>query len=142
MLIRNAEALERLEKVDTLVVDKTGTLTEGSPTVTGIISLNPGGNISFTCNGRSGKGSQHPLGMAVVKAAQEKEIAIPAVTHFDAPSGKGVSGDVEGQRVVIGNELAMQENSIVIDNQRPLRIRCGWKALPLSMWPQTGTLQA
>lgn len=47
--------------------------------------------------------------MAVVKAAQEKGIAIPAVTHFDAPSGKGVSGDVEGQRVVIGNELAMQE---------------------------------
>ncbi|OWA59079.1 hypothetical protein BV211_21720, partial [Klebsiella pneumoniae] len=53
-----------------------------------------------------------------VKAAQEKGIAIPAVTHFNAPSGKGVSGDVEGQRVVIGNELAMQENSIVIDNQK------------------------
>ncbi len=118
MLIKNAEALERLEKVDTLVVDKTGTLTEGSPTVTGIISLNPGGKHLFACNGRSGKGSQHPLGMAVVKAAQEKGIAIPAVTHFNAPSGKGVSGDVEGQRVVIGNELAMQENSIVIDNQK------------------------
>lgn len=56
VLIRNAEALERLEKVDTLVVDKTGTLTEGSPTVTGIISLNPGGEASlFTCSGRSGK---------------------------------------------------------------------------------------
>jgi len=119
VLIRNAEALERLEKVDTLVVDKTGTLTEGSPTVTGIISLNPGGETSLLrVTAAVEKGSQHPLGMAVVKAAQEKGIAIPAVTHFDAPSGKGVSGDVEGQRVVIGNELAMQENSIVIDNQK------------------------
>ncbi|HHK5667545.1 TPA: HAD-IC family P-type ATPase, partial [Serratia marcescens] len=109
----------RLEKVDTLVVDKTGTLTEGSPTVTGIISLNPGGETSLLrVTAAVEKGSQHPLGMAVVKAAQEKGIAIPAVTHFNAPSGKGVSGDVEGQRVVIGNELAMQENSIVIDNQK------------------------
>ncbi|HBY6969342.1 TPA: heavy metal translocating P-type ATPase, partial [Klebsiella pneumoniae] len=119
VLIRNAEALERLEKVDTLVVDKTGTLTEGSPTVTGIISLSPGGETSLLrVTAAVEKGSQHPLGMAVVKAAQEKGIAIPAVTHFNAPSGKGVSGDVEGQRVVIGNELAMQENSIVIDNQK------------------------
>ncbi|EDJ9099487.1 Ag(+)-translocating P-type ATPase SilP [Salmonella enterica subsp. enterica] len=119
VLIKNAEALERLEKVDTLVVDKTGTLTEGSPTVTGIISLNPGGETSLLrVTAAVEKGSQHPLGMAVVKAAQEKGIAIPAVTHFNAPSGKGVSGDVEGQRVVIGNELAMQENSIVIDNQK------------------------
>ncbi|HFK5265175.1 TPA: HAD-IC family P-type ATPase [Escherichia coli] len=64
------------------------------------------------------KGSQHPLGMAVVRAAQHRGIMIPAVSDFNAPSGKGVSGDVEGQRVVIGNELAMQENSIVIDNQK------------------------
>ncbi|BEC35179.1 copper-translocating P-type ATPase [Escherichia coli] len=119
VLIRNAEALERLEKVDTLVVDKTGTLTEGSPTVTGIISLNPGGEASLLRVAAAvEKGSQHPLGMAVVRAAQHRGIMIPAVSDFNAPSGKGVSGDVEGQRVVIGNELAMQENSIVIDNQK------------------------
>ncbi|EJI6650683.1 heavy metal translocating P-type ATPase [Escherichia coli] len=119
VLIKNAEALERLEKVDTLVVDKTGTLTEGSPTVTGIISLSPGGEASLLrVTAAVEKGSQHPLGMAVVRAAQEKGIAIPAVTHFDAPSGKGVTGDVEGQRIVIGNELVMQENSIVVDNQK------------------------
>lgn len=119
VLIKNAEALERLEKVDTLVVDKTGTLTEGSPTVTGIISLSPGGEISLLrVTAAVEKGSQHPLGMAVVRAAHEKGIVIPAVSNFNAPSGKGVSGDVEGQRVVIGNELAMQENSIVIDNQK------------------------
>ncbi|WP_224222735.1 HAD-IC family P-type ATPase, partial [Escherichia coli] len=107
VLIKNAEALERLEKVDTLVVDKTGTLTEGSPTVTGIISLSPGGEISLLrVTAAVEKGSQHPLGMAVVRAAQEKGIVIPAVSNFNAPSGKGVSGDVEGQRVVIGNELA------------------------------------
>ena len=119
VLIKNAEALERFEKVDTLVVDKTGTLTEGSPTVTGIISLSPGGEISLLrVTAAVEKGSQHPLGMAVVRAAHEKGIVIPAVSNFNAPSGKGVSGDVEGQRVVIGNELAMQENSIVIDNQK------------------------
>lgn len=119
VLIKNAEALERLEKVDTLVVDKTGTLTEGSPTVTRIISLSPGGEISLLrVTAAVEKGSQHPLGMAVVRAAHEKGIVIPAVSNFNAPSGKGVSGDVEGQRVVIGNELAMQENSIVIDNQK------------------------
>ncbi len=119
VLIKNAEALERLEKVDTLVVDKTGTLTEGSPTVTGIISLSPGGEISLLrVTAAVEKGSQHPLGMAVVRAAHEKGIVIPAVSNFNAPSGKGVTGDVEGQRVVIGNELAMQENSIVIDNQK------------------------
>ncbi|MDN4239333.1 HAD-IC family P-type ATPase, partial [Citrobacter freundii] len=62
VLIRNAEALERLEKVDTLVVDKTGTLTEGSPTVTGIISLNPGGETSLLrVTAAVEKGSQHPL---------------------------------------------------------------------------------
>lgn len=119
VLIKNAEALERLEKVDTLVVDKTGTLTEGAPTVTGIISLNPGGEkFLLRVTAAVEKGSQHPLGMAVVKAAQEKGIVIPAVSNFNAPSGKGVSGNVEGQLIVIGNELAMQENSIVIDNQK------------------------
>ncbi|MBJ2771927.1 HAD family hydrolase, partial [Salmonella enterica subsp. enterica serovar Corvallis] len=119
VLIRNAEALERLEKVDTLVVDKTGKPTDGSHTVTGINSLNPGGEASLLRVAAAvEKGSQHPLGMAVVRAAQHRGIMIPAVSDFNAPSGKGVSGDVEGQRVVIGNELAMQENSIVIDNQK------------------------
>jgi len=119
VLIKNAESLERLEKVNTLVVDKTGTLTEGAPTVTGIISLKPGGEEALLrVTAAVEKGSQHPLGMAVVNAAREKGITVPAVSDFNAPSGKGVSGDVEGLRVIIGNELAMQENSIVIDSQK------------------------
>ena len=119
ILIKNAESLERLEKVNTLVVDKTGTLTEGAPTVTGIISLIPGGEEALLrVTAAVEKGSQHPLGMAVVNAAREKGITVPTVSDFNAPSGKGVSGHVEGQRVIIGNELAMQENSIVIDNQK------------------------
>ncbi|MFS2223831.1 Ag(+)-translocating P-type ATPase SilP [Pantoea sp. B65] len=119
VLIKNAESLERLEKVNTLVVDKTGTLTEGAPTVTGIISLIQGGEEALLrVTAAVEKGSQHPLGMAVVNAAREKGITVPAVSDFNAPSGKGVSGHVEGQRVIIGNELAMQENSIVIDNQK------------------------
>lgn len=119
VLIKNAESLERLEKVNTLVVDKTGTLTEGAPRVTGIISLNQGGEEALLrVTAAVEKGSQHPLGMAVVNAAREKGITVPAVSDFNAPSGKGVSGDVEGLRVIIGNELAMQENSIVIDSQK------------------------
>ena len=105
--------------MNTLVVDKTGTLTEGAPSVTGIISLIPGGEEALLrVTAAVEKGSQHPLGMAVVNAAREKGITVPTVSDFNAPSGKGVSGHVEGQRVIIGNELAMQDNSIVIDNQK------------------------
>ncbi|EOR7710981.1 heavy metal translocating P-type ATPase, partial [Escherichia coli] len=119
VLIKNAEALEYLEKVDTLVIDKTGTLTEGAPTVTSIISLLPDGEgrlLKFTAAVE--KASQHPLGMAVVRAAQYRGITIPAVNNFNAPSGKGVSGIVDGQQVVIGNELAMHENNIVTEKQK------------------------
>lgn len=119
VLIKNPEALEYLEKVDTLVIDKTGTLTEGAPTVTSIISLLPDGEgrlLKFTAAVE--KASQHPLGMAVVRAAQDRGITIPAVNNFNAPSGKGVSGIVDGQQVVIGNELAMHENNIVTEKQK------------------------
>ena len=105
--------------MDTLVVDKTGTLTEGSPTVTGIISLNPGGEASLLRVAAAvEKRLAASAGYGCSPGSRAQGIMIPAVSDFNAPSGKGVSGDVEGQRVVIGNELAMQENSIVIDNQK------------------------
>ncbi|WP_250147697.1 HAD-IC family P-type ATPase [Escherichia coli] len=132
---------ERLEKVDTLVVDKTGTLTEGSPTVTGIISLNPGGEASLLRVAAAvEKGSQHPLGMAVVRAAQHRGIMIPAVSDFNAPSGKVFQAmlKVNGLLLVM-NWLCRKTVSLLII-KRPLRISCGWKALPLSMWPQMGYL--
>ncbi|VTP78465.1 Copper-transporting P-type ATPase [Leclercia adecarboxylata] len=120
VLIRNAEALERLEKVDTLVVDKNrhahGRFAYGDRDYQ---SQSGWGNISFTCNSCSGKRFAGIRWVWLLSEPRMKRgIVIPAVSNFNAPSGKGVSGDVEGQRVVIGNELAMQENSIVIDNQK------------------------
>ena len=113
VLIKNAEALERFEKVDTLVVDKTGTLTEGHPAVTAII---PGAGLSEDTLLRLVAGvealSQHPLAMAVVKAAQARKLSIPAVTDFDAPTGKGAVGTVEGKRIVLGNALLLRELGI------------------------------
>ncbi|VCY32987.1 Silver exporting P-type ATPase [Klebsiella pneumoniae] len=125
VLIKNAEALERLEKVDTLVVDKTGTLTEGSPTVTGIISLSPGGEISLLrVTAAVEKGSQHPLGMAVVRAAHEKGIVIPAVSNFNAPSGKvsQAMSKVNGLLLVM-NWLCRKTVSLLI-----IKGRCGYVA--------------
>ncbi|WP_083541987.1 copper-transporting P-type ATPase [Kribbia dieselivorans] len=113
VLIKNAEALERMEKVDTLVVDKTGTLTQGRPTVTGIVSA---GDLSQADLLRIAAGveraSEHPLALAIVEAANERGLAIPDVTDFDSPVGRGVVGTVEGQRVAIGSAAFLQSNNI------------------------------
>src|SRR5690606_15555037 len=97
VLIKNAEALETMEKVDTLVVDKTGTLTEGKPSVT---HIEPAVGFDTVEILRLAAGveraSEHPLALAIVAAAQEKGIDIPTVTDFDSPLGRGVVGVVEG----------------------------------------------
>ena len=119
VLIKNAEALEHLEKIDTLVIDKTGTLTEGAPSVTAIISLIRGGEDALLrITAAVEKSSQHPLGQAVVAAAIRNGIDIPDASDFDAPSGKGVIGKVEGKEVVIGNAVAMHENGISTETQQ------------------------
>jgi Cu+-exporting ATPase len=104
VLIKNAEALEVLEKVDTLVVDKTGTLTEGKPSVTAVV---PAPEFDETEILRLAAGveraSEHPLGLAVVNAAAATGLAVPDVTDFDSPTGKGVLGTVEGRRVLVGS---------------------------------------
>jgi len=113
VLIRDAEALERLEAVDTLVIDKTGTLTEGRPMLTAVHTV-PG----ITENGllelaaSLERASQHPLGAAVVEAAEARGMTLRDVMNFAAPSGKGVSGIVDGRRVVIGNQRIMTEAGI------------------------------
>jgi Cu+-exporting ATPase len=103
VLIKNAEALERMEKVDTVVVDKTGTLTEGRPTVTAVI---PSGRFSSDELLQSAaaveQASEHPLARAIFDTARERRIDVPRVQEFDAPAGKGVVGTVAGQRVAIG----------------------------------------
>ncbi|NIZ91716.1 heavy metal translocating P-type ATPase, partial [Kineococcus rubinsiae] len=107
VLIKNAEALERLEKVDTLVVDKTGTLTEGRPSLDRIVVVSGASAEEETEVLRLAaaveRGSEHPLGEAIVRAAQERGLSVPAVQDFEAPAGRGVSGVVDGRRVAIGS---------------------------------------
>jgi P-type Cu+ transporter len=104
VLIKNAEALERLEKVDTLVVDKTGTLTEGKPKVVSVVPA-PGFDESQLLKLAASveRGSEHPLASAIVAAASERKLELSTVDGFDAPAGKGVTGNVEGKRIALGN---------------------------------------
>ncbi|MGE3476076.1 MAG: heavy metal translocating P-type ATPase [Rhodospirillaceae bacterium] len=115
VLIKNAEALERMEKVDTLVVDKTGTLTEGKPSVTEIIAAQGQGEDDLLRLAAGvERASEHPLALAIVAAAQKRGLAIPAVAEFDSPTGKGALGLVEGRRVVIGQDAFLTSLGIDI----------------------------
>jgi len=110
ILIKNAEALERFEKVDTLVVDKTGTLTEGKPRVTAIRPVEGLEEAELLRLAASlERVSEHPLGAAVVQAAEERGLTLAAVEDFDAPSGKGVVGRVEGRKLALGNRRFLEE---------------------------------
>lgn len=113
VLIRDAEALERMEKVDTLVVDKTGTLTEGRPKVVHIEPA-PGFTADAVLQKLASveRASEHPLAMAIVMDAQERKLPLSAVTDFDSPVGKGVIGTVEGQVIVSGSAKYLAEHAI------------------------------
>ncbi|MGY0540949.1 copper-transporting P-type ATPase [Nocardioides sp. YJ-D4] len=105
VLIKNAEALERMERVDTVVVDKTGTLTEGRPAVTDIVLSDPAGDADELVRLAAGaeRASEHPLARAIVEAATTRGLAVPDVTGFDSPVGRGVLGTVDGHRVALGS---------------------------------------
>jgi Cu+-exporting ATPase len=113
VLIKNAESLERVEKIDTLVIDKTGTLTEGKPKVVAVRAF---GGVAegdlLRLAASLEHGSEHPLAAAIVEAATERKLALSPVQDFDSPSGKGVTGTVEGRRIDIGNRLMMQAGAI------------------------------
>jgi Cu+-exporting ATPase len=113
VLIKNAEALERMEKVDTLVVDKTGTLTEGKPKVVAVVAAQGFDETQvLRIAAAIEQASEHPLARAIVDAAGERGIAISAVTGFDSPTGKGVIGTVEGRRAVLGSANFLAEKGI------------------------------
>jgi Cu+-exporting ATPase len=116
VLIKNAEALERMEKVDTLVVDKTGTLTEGKPKVTAIIAA-PGfdENDVLALAASVERASEHPLADAIVRQAKERNLALKEVSEFDSPTGKGARGAVDGKSIVLGNALYLASLGIVTD---------------------------
>jgi Cu+-exporting ATPase len=113
VLIKNAEALERFEKIDTIVVDKTGTLTEGKPKVTAVRPIGGWSEHDLLRLAASlERGSEHPLAAAIVRAAAERAIALAEAQDFEAPAGKGVTGLIEGHRVVIGNRQVLSEAGI------------------------------
>lgn len=117
VLIKNAEALERLEKVDTLVIDKTGTLTEGKPKVTKILTAGGFSEhdiLKFAAGVE--RASEHPLAQAIVTAALERGIALPQVDEFDSPTGKGAIGVVESKHIVLGNAAFLAERGLDTDS--------------------------
>ncbi|WP_270887038.1 heavy metal translocating P-type ATPase [Pedococcus sp. 5OH_020] len=113
VLVKNAEALEVLEKVDMLVVDKTGTLTEGRPSVTEVVAApGVGDEELLRLVAAVERASEHPLARAVVEAAADRSLSIPDVSDFDAPVGKGAKGTVEGRRVCVGSAAFLAEQGL------------------------------
>jgi Cu+-exporting ATPase len=121
VLVKNAEALELMEKIDTLVIDKTGTLTLGKPR---LVAVEPMGGFQETDLLRLAaaleRGSEHPLAAAIVDGATDRTIELPASADFESRTGKGVTGSVEGRRIALGNSALMSEIGI---DPRPLDAR-------------------
>jgi Cu+-exporting ATPase len=117
VLVKNAEALERMERIDTLVIDKTGTLTEGKPSVVAIVAIHDLDESELLRLAASvEQASEHPLAAAIVAKAQEAKLAIPRVEEFDSPSGKGVLGVVEGKKILLGNQAIMGEQGVDVSS--------------------------
>jgi P-type Cu+ transporter len=119
VLVKNAEALERLEQVDTLVVDKTGTLTEGKPKLTSVVVLDgrPGDNVDnvddiIRLAAALEQPSEHPLAGAILAGARERSLDLPRVEDFRAEAGKGILGTIDGVRVALGNAAMMRETGV------------------------------
>ncbi|MBS0278112.1 MAG: heavy metal translocating P-type ATPase [Proteobacteria bacterium] len=113
VLVKNAEALETMERIDTLVVDKTGTLTEGKPTVTAVVAAQ-GFEENELLRFAAGveRASEHPLAVAIVAAAEARKLSIPQVSQFDSPTGKGAVGIIEHKKVLLGNRPFMEEQGV------------------------------
>jgi Cu+-exporting ATPase len=117
ILIRDAQALERLERIDTLVIDKTGTLTEGKPKVVGIISADGfDENALLRLAASVERGSEHPLAQAILNAARERGLDLGEVSGFASPSGKGVTANVDGKAIALGNAMLMSELKVATAN--------------------------
>jgi len=116
ILIKNAEALEIFQKIDTLIVDKTGTLTEGKPRLLSVFSAEKGREDDVVRIAASlEKPSEHPLAQAIIQGANEKNIKFSDAKDFQSISGKGVSGLVDGHEALIGNEVFLQEKGIAVE---------------------------
>jgi len=116
VLIKNAEALEILEKVNTLVVDKTGTLTEGEPRLVSIAALDGFTDADVLRLAASlERGSEHPLAAAIVAGAEERKLTLATAEDFKSVTGQGVTGRIEGRAVALGNQHMMRELGVAVD---------------------------
>jgi Cu+-exporting ATPase len=117
ILIRDAEALQQLEGIDTLVVDKTGTLTEGRPKVVAVVPVaGVDENELLGLAASVERASEHPLARAILDAAQQRGLALRDVRDFASPSGKGATGTVDGKAVALGNAMLMRELNIATED--------------------------
>ncbi|SCI75617.1 Copper-exporting P-type ATPase A [uncultured Clostridium sp.] len=112
VLIKGGEALEITHKVDTIVFDKTGTITEGKPKVTDIITTDYSKDEILIIAASAEKGSEHPLGEAIVREAEERSLEFKGIENFDAIPGQGIKVNIEGKAILLGNLKLMKENSI------------------------------
>ncbi len=113
VLIKNAEALERFEKIDTLVADKTGTLTEGKPRVVAVVPTEDFDEATVLSLGASlERSSEHPLAAAIVAAAKERHLEIKDVSDFASVTGKGVTGIIDGRKIAVGNTKLLKDRAV------------------------------
>ena len=112
ILFKNAESLERAQKIDTIVLDKTGTLTRGEPNVTDVVRDGTSENDILFLAGSAEKGSEHPLGEAIVRAAIERGLSPEQPDEFEALPGHGIRARLKGKEVVLGNEKLMKDRGI------------------------------
>lgn len=123
VLIKNAEALEAMNKVNVLITDKTGTITEGKPSVEKVFSLNKDDATPILKQIASlNQYSEHPLAEAVVKYAKDQKVALVSVADFESVSGKGVVGTVDGKRVSLGNNKLMEQENISVSEELKAKV--------------------
>lgn len=116
ILIKGGEALETTHKIDTIIFDKTGTITEGKPTVTDIITTGTVDSDSLLqITASAEKGSEHPLGEAIVKSAEDKGLELYQIEHFESITGQGINATIQGKQLLIGNIRLMQEMDIAVE---------------------------
>jgi Cu+-exporting ATPase len=112
ILFKNAESLEHAQKIDTVVLDKTGTLTRGEPKVTDVVRIGMSEEELLSLAGSAEKGSEHPLGEAIVRAASERRLMIEQPDEFDALPGHGIRASIRGKEVVLGNGKLMKDRAV------------------------------
>ncbi|MDQ2993085.1 MAG: heavy metal translocating P-type ATPase, partial [Candidatus Eremiobacteraeota bacterium] len=121
VLVKSADALERMERVDTLVIDKTGTLTEGKPRVVAVHALGGMSDVELLALAAGlERASEHPLAAAILTAAHERGSVVPDVTNFQSETGKGVTGTIGAFSVLLGNAALMADHGVSLDGLEPI----------------------